>query len=102
MFTPELPLVNETAGGPAAGGVVSSVVRSDSHHSTHGPFHRRGDEVITKKIGALAGIALLALGLAACGSSSKSSTTAPASAAAGATSSTSSTPTVTTPASTAS
>jgi phosphate transport system substrate-binding protein len=53
--------------------------------------------VIKNKIGALAGIAVLALGLAACGSS-KSSSTAASTPAAAPTSSTS-TPTVTTPAS---
>ena len=53
--------------------------------------------MIKRKIGALAGISLLALGLAACGSSKSSSTSASTSAAPPA--STSSTPTVTTPAS---
>jgi phosphate transport system substrate-binding protein len=53
--------------------------------------------VIKNKIGALAGVAVLALGLAACGSS-KSSSTAPSTAARTPASSTS-TPTVTTPAS---
>jgi len=58
---------------------------------------QRGNAVIKNKIGALAGIAVLALGLAACGSSKSSST--PASTPATTPASTTSTPTVTTPAS---
>jgi phosphate transport system substrate-binding protein len=60
---------------------------------------QRGNAVIKNKIGALAAVAVLALGLAACGSSKSSSTSTPSSTAATTSAGSTSTPTVTTSAS---
>jgi phosphate transport system substrate-binding protein len=60
---------------------------------------QRGNAVIKNKIGALAGIAVLALGLAACGGSKSSSTSTTSSTPSTTPASSTSTPTVTTPAS---
>jgi phosphate transport system substrate-binding protein len=87
MFTSALPARNETGDGRIRGGLALSL--------TPTLFKRAiGDAVFKNKIGALAGIAVIAIGLAACGSSKKESSTSASTPA-----STSTTPTVTTPSS---